>query len=822
MTSSRPLSPVLAWIAAIIVVLAATVFVRLYPLRSNMWSDSQQKASLVVIMKLKASLREQIIRSNPGISAENAERLADEQLNGAIKKDKARFRETIERLSGTLHEQDHPDDTTIYLLESDPFYYYNLTNNVLRDGKLSDTVKGSKYFNHLMGAPFGLWQPFNILPYLGAGLYLLIKIFNPAISVMAAVSFLPIIVSVLAVLAFFWAGWALSLSAAATGAGALFLSLASVVLKRSSLGWYDTDPFNMLFPTILFVLMAKSLSPQKGAKNFIWALTFVATITLYSLLWHGWGFVLAIALGAVILTALWHRIFLVKAERPPFLRVSGIFLVGSIIGISLVFGGKEFFVLIKEGLEALKDFGKGQLSLWPDLFIAVGELKRSSLQGMAESVGNPLLLAASFAGTAMAAWSLFRDKASSRTNTILCLFVFWAVTVVLNLRAERFAILSVVPLALFFAFCIDGLILTASRTALLKKCLAPAAFIVLSWMIFSVGEHSVRATLTPIFNATWEKALLDIKAKTPADTVVNTWWPPGHFIKGIAERRVPFDGASLDKGETGYWMANILLSSDEDQAAGLIRMLNSSGNRAVEFLTGIGLRTSQAIALIKKIAPLSRQDAALVLKDVLRAKDAETLLGFTHGQNPHSVVLLYNEIMEDNILLSFNGNWDVEKIEKINGDLALQKAIPPRTSSNYIPFLWTISGGMPRFGPALRFMGIKDGIMTFQDNVLIDPKTPAVRVASKTFGSGIPRSLVWLKDGHVVEENLAGSTLSYSVLLYEEDGRPVCRMMDRSIINSLWVKLYFFDGKGLNRFKPLTETRDLTGQTRIKVFTVAW
>ena len=58
----------------------------------------------------------------------------------------------------------------------------------------------------------------------------------------------------------------------------------------------------------------------------------------------------------------------------------------------------------------------------------------------------------------------------------------------------------------------------------------------------------------------------------PLDAIINTWWCPGHYITAVAKRRVTIDGATQHEPQT-YWMANILLSDDENTAIGLFACL---------------------------------------------------------------------------------------------------------------------------------------------------------------------------------------------------------------------------------------------------------
>ena len=57
-------------------------------------------------------------------------------------------------------------------------------------------------------------------------------------------------------------------------------------------------------------------------------------------------------------------------------------------------------------------------------------------------------------------------------------------------------------------------------------------------------SYAVSLSQPPIMDNNWWNALNWIKNNTPNCSVVATYWDPGHFIRAIAERPVVFDGAS--------------------------------------------------------------------------------------------------------------------------------------------------------------------------------------------------------------------------------------------------------------------------------------
>jgi len=67
---------------------------------------------------------------------------------------------------------------------------------------------------------------------------------------------------------------------------------------------------------------------------------------------------------------------------------------------------------------------------------------------------------------------------------------------------------------------------------------------------YSTSYLIVLTQQTPILSQNWWQALNWIKDNTPDCSVIATYWDPGHFITGIAERPVVFDGASQNSIRT--------------------------------------------------------------------------------------------------------------------------------------------------------------------------------------------------------------------------------------------------------------------------------
>jgi hypothetical protein len=780
-----------------------------------MWDNAHEQATLLVIYNIKQTFLKQILSEAPNMPPALANHLAEEKLNETIHTQNQKFREAIDRTTLSLANQTGAAPSKIYLLESDPYDFYNLTENIVSKGRIADVIKGSKYFNPLMCAPFGNWQPFTLHPYWGFVIYKFLQTFDPNISLMTAVAYTPLFTYLLILIAFLWVCRILNYSVIASFIGALFLVMAPINLKRGSLGWFRTDPYNILFPLLLLGLLFLALRPASKKDGYLWAIVFGLTLSVYALFWQGWGLLFFIGI-ACALGATAYNFFIKKdlVHARQNLLFLALFIGTSILIVSLCFSFQDFFILIKEGFGELRKFTHRGLDLWPNLFMAVGELEKTSLISITRSAGGAVFMLLALGGWVYSLRMALKSFRQPRAIDTLILSVFLIVTVSLSLHGERFVLFATIPLSILAAAA-------ANRFISLKSAGLPLAGLLIALVLFN-ADRDIRTVLTPIFNSAWDEALTKIKTDTPQDSIVNTWWAPGHFIKAIAHRSVPFDGASLDQSAVGYWMANMFLSQDENQARGILRMLNSSGNQAAEYLVKCGLKLSDATTLLLAIASQDKTQAAQTLKGIINEEQIHTLLSLTHDKHPHSYVLVYTELVDDNLMLAFTGHWNIKKIEEINASPEMLKNVPKRSSPDFVDYLWNTMGGAPKFSNALSLLGQNNNQLIFRENLAVDLNTMDSKIQSSQYGEGQPLSVFYLKDGVVVEHVNSQGNLNYSVALYQEDGQYVARLMDRALANSLIMKLYYFDGHGLQYFKPLILSRDLTGRTRIKAFEVIY
>ncbi len=804
------------------------LYFRLYPLNHNVASDEYEQATMLVLSKVRASITQQVNDRFPQMRPQERQQLIQTQFNETLRKDNKKLRAAFDQVGQELLKKS--GEKKHYLQESDSYYFLDLTQNILEKGDVSPTINGSQYFNNKMLAPVGYWEPQTWHPYIGAWVYKAVKFFNPTITLMNGLAFTPLVLLPFVIAAFFLACRGLGCSLLTTFTASIFFILAPIYLQRSTFAWYDNDTYSVLFPLLnLGFLFFALRSREKPAAMIFWGILAGLSFAFYARFWTGWGSSWGIALGTLSIITI--RSFILKGTD----RRNLILLWGVVAGTTLAFlvamvGVKQFLDLIPFAFGELKKFTATEFNGWPDMFIIVGELHAASLKDVIMLTGGPLVFLGATATFIAAGYKMITQRKSPEDNLIL-LGSFTLVTFILALKAERFTLLLLTPLALTFAYGLE--MLQRSMPSLLKWIKFPDKTsrvwififcITLTLIPIKISDMTIASLLHPIFNSAWDRALTQVREKTPANSVVNTWWSPGHFVKAIAKRRVTFDGASI-KGEQAYWLTKAYLSQNENDALGILRMLNTSANQATEFLQAHGWPLSRAVPLLTEITSLPPEKAAARLTKVLSPVEAKELLKLTHSTPPPSYMLIYNEIVDGNVLLGYVGKWDFAKIESLNNNREALSRIPSKSSKGYIDFLWDLVGGPLRQSETLAPTGKKDAAILFDQGVTIDINTMSAMINSPKFGRGIPASIVFFDtaSSRIIEKTFDNSNLHYSVVFFnDKDNIPRCILMDRMLANSLIMKLYYFEGKGLEYFKPFAKEQDLSGRTKIFVYEVAW
>jgi len=804
-----------AWIAAGLIAAGFAVIFRLYPVVVFPTIETEKKAELIVYSRLQKSI-------GSALSAQAFAQWSNEN--------RSHIRTAIRNLSRQLRETTRKNP--YYLMEADPYYYRTMAQHLL-EGSPKWKRQGRNYLNDRTLAPVGVWYPLDLHPYVGAFFFTFVHAFIPEISLDLALGLVPLFLALCAIPLFFAVARRLGCGPVASGLGAVTLVCAPIYLRRTLIGWFDTDSYNILFPLMIAwaILTALDLRTKKIGPVFLSVLALAG----YSLFWRGWLLPYSLFAAAFLGTFLLSR-FRFFQDVPRHFGLKLLLFIGCpLLFIPLLWGLSEPALLIRETVEFVRRFSLPSFSIWPDVFLTVGELKTANLKTLVSEMGGWLIPFLALAGFSLEIKP--RESAWGRSGSLF-LALYFVGTAILGTQIERFGLLFVVPTAIGFSLALKHLFLWAenrlpalnfwARSAVVSGLAVLGIFFVV-WD--ARAAHEAVRYEHPIYNSTWDRAMTAIREQTPPRSIITSWWCPGHFITSKGERRVTFDGSTQNVPQA-YWVARLFLESSEKQSLGILRMLDLSGNRAVEWLAAKGLKISQAVDLIERIAPLDKKSARSICVESLSPWNADELLELTHGSTPPppAYLFVYNDMVEGVLAMEYIGNWNFAKAEQfaqtLKGRRSKMGNLLKRASPENVSLMWSLSERpMPDAGEGY-VSKRHDGNLLFSNQISVEPESHTAVSNNKTFGIGTVRSVLELQQEGLVRYPGLNPRTPLSVLFIDDDkSRPGPERIvaaDERLLTSLLFRLYYLKGQGLRHIRLVYSEENFDDRTRVYLFEVTW
>ena len=298
------------------------------------------------------------------------------------------------------------------------------------------------------------------------------------------------------------------------------------------------------------------------------------------------------------------------------------------------------------------------------------------------------------------------------------------------------------------------------------------------------------------------------------------------LTKYLAERRVSADGSTL-LTHAPHWLARAQLAASEQEAVGLLRMLNC-GSAAEPYpegalgaygkLTRYGLDSRVAYDALVRLASLDRAAADDYLAGLqLDGTARSAVLASTHCTPPASYLLLSSR------QLGFPGWWQLGTWDPRRADSAAdpqwrEAGLHGFATADWVPCV-PLEGGGRRcpIGHADAHGGQIDAVVYPEDDAR------QARVASTTAAgeqSAAPDPLI-IVDSKAIETvgGTASADDATAVLLDRERHRVL--VGSPAAIGSLYTRLVFLDGRGTTRFRKLDERTGAWGE-RVITYAIDW
>jgi len=819
------------WGIALLLTLGAALFFRTYPLRSE-WLVSEKllnrKAETLVREQIRKQLESRFTAS-PAEPAEGArKKLVDQKLDAMMKTNPALFEDMTRRMSGEMARRHKSAFSFRYLSEADPYYYLNMTQNVVAGGKLGPRIEGGRFLNPLRHAPQGNPDVINLHPYVGAGIYTFLKMVRPGITLMQATGLTPLFLVTAAAAAYFALWPLLGLRLFSFWLSSLVFFLSPIVIQRSTLGWYDTDPYNLIFPTLITFTFLGALKQPRRAVPL--ALIGGFLTGFYPLFWQGWAYILPLVACASWLAGFFCLVRLRTAERFAAITYAALYTSASLGFAALFMTPSGFWDTVLNSLLYSSKVQGGSTELWPNLLVLVGETGAVTFKKW-------VYLTSHYGIILLALLGMILPCLRRRMTLTWGVIVLMAVPLfIFSFAAERFAILAVLPLSLLAGYGIEeilGLTKTAADFVSRKrKLLGPvirwtAAAALLAAVIprTLLGAHVSGLNSHFIMNDAWFGALSELKETAPQDSIVHSWWPPGYFVNAVSGLRTVVDGGSQHQPEN-FWMAKAFMARDEKTALGIFRMVAAGGNQAMAFLEKRNIRGDQAVELLLKMAVLPRAQAAALLSGPWSLKDKEVLLDLTHGKKdlPPSYVLIYEDMMTQNLAMQVIDGWSFERARKIFMENSKPGGVKGffagKGAADYTRKMLEVTGhGLPYEAPA-GVAARQDGKIIFKNGITFDTRTGlAVFTGPK---GAMPVRSIFKRDGKWSAVVPPVGNGAVAALIIPENGTFACVTAHSDLVTALLFKLAYLEGQGLTQFESVIQQGSILGKDYVRIYRILW
>ena len=338
----------------------------------------------------------------------------------------------------------------------------------------------------------------------------------------------------------------------------------------------------------------------------------------------------------------------------------------------------------------------------------------------------------------------------------------------------------------------------------IKKHILIIALVVALIMPSVCGAYQTSYNVVPGTSDAMWNAMEWIDQTQPENTVITSWWDFGYLFEIAADRQVTFDGGS-QSGERAFWLGQAMTTSDLELSAGIFRMLDTTGDKAVEKLVNVTGSTGKSTDILLDILPRTPDDAQNVLKNTyhLNDKDAKEVISYTHPENPRPVIFVASsDMLQKAGWWSYFGAWDFEN----------------QNSTNYNYYIPQSGGVTIEPGSSGKVEMINDQVMTV--NTVIERGTgnnsttayteavytqtgEQIKINDTPYNPLNISQIIVVQDGYIMKNESVGDNKDANFTLFlmgnGNDFTPI--LIHNKLANSMFTKLYLFGGAGQNIFE---------------------
>ena len=352
-------------------------------------------------------------------------------------------------------------------------------------------------------------------------------------------------------------------------------------------------------------------------------------------------------------------------------------------------------------------------------------------------------------------------------------------------------------------FAIYGMKSDASVKVPLKKTVVILAIVVALVTPSVCGAYLTSETVVPGTNDGMWNAMQWIDDNQTDDTVITSWWDFGYLFEIAADKQVTFDGGS-QTGSRAFWLGKSMTTDDLELSAGIYRMLDSSGERAVNKLVNVTGDTGKSVDILIDILPKTASDAQKTLVDKyhISAADAKEVVSYTHPENPRPVIFVASsDMLQKAGWWTYFGSWDFENQTSTNYNYY----IPTEGSGEILP--GTTGNVTLLDSQGMRINAVIErgtGNNTTNAHIeCVNSKTGESIMVNDTVYNPLKASNIILVEDNIImkNESIKGcEDGNFTLFIMGNENQYTPILMSNDLVNSMFTRLYLYGGAGQDIF----------------------
>lgn len=537
----------------------------------------------------------------------------------------------------------------------------------------------------------------------------------------------------------------------------------------------------------------------------------------------------AIRMKQVAISTVWPNVLTTVAE----------FNVIDLSGIINQMGGKLLFWLALMGLILMLTYQSKRKSVSIGYLIISGVYYLIIL-GMREKLNDPItfVILISLPVIVGLVKNIYFNETEIDTKYVILLTIWLAATAYGFTKGIRFAILMV-PAFAFALGATVGIVYNymsswiAKNIHLNNKVSKLVVMLIICLLLVAPFKDAKSLTQNevPMMNDEWYDTLTKIKDNT-TNAIITSWWDFGHWFFAISERKVTFDGAN--QGKRIYWVGKSLLTPDEKVTVGLLRMLNCGQEKPTQVIEEFfDNDTVKAIEVLNKMMVLNdKKEAIRLLKNEgLNNEQIAEIIKITYCDDLYDQFYIASEDMVGKAgVWGHFGSWDfrrakmyqkVSKNKPQGKEILMSEFNLSESQADVIyneiinnpadQWVSTWPGYQGITGCDQKDNGLECTVSMGQSNakLIVDLNKMDVYIPANDNKKYYPNSFVYATEDGIEEKTYTENLAGISVVLLPESSQIMITHPEQA--NSMFTKLFFFNGHGLKCFSKFDERQQIIG-----------